>query len=310
MARTAVQIGTTPTTGIAQDSNDTQAADEPANTEQAIREREIDATEYSSADRPDDVEGYQVHFFYALPSDARDDLLDVNGVISLSALAMNSWLLGKTGHQLRYDTYRGTLDISYLPLEQDAETISDLGTDILVFLEHEVKTRGFDPTHKIFVVYYDGLFVTPEGYCGLASYPPEGTGQTAVLLLRGYNPSTDNVCPRQFTKSADYTGYFEMTILHEVLHLLGMVPSCAPNNRDGHVDDNPQDLMYSEYDGSYSPLYMILDFHSDDYYGHGNAGCPDLAHSVFLDPLPVNSELPPAWDVSSRYIPPSPLEQE
>jgi hypothetical protein len=266
--------------------------------------------EFSLVDRPDDVDGYQVHFIYALPSDGRDDLLDVNGVISLSASAMNTWLVGKIGHGLRYDTYEGNLDISFLPLDQDAETIGDLGTNILVFLEHEVKSRGFDPSHKIFVVYYDGLFVTAEGYCGLAAYPPDGAGQTAVLLLRGYNPTTDTVCPRQFTKSADYTGFFEMTILHEVLHLLGMVPSCAPNDLDGHVSDNPQDLMYSEYDGSYSPLYMVLDYHNDDYYGHGNPTCPDLARSSFLEPLPSGAEPPPGWSVSSSYLPPNPLENQ
>lgn len=276
---------------------------------QSLPERETQAS-FFVADQPDDVEGYQIHFFYALPNDGRDDLLDVNGVIALSAAAMNNWLQRKTDHFLRYDTYQGALDISYLPLNVDAQTISDLGTDILVYLEHEIKFRGFDSKHKIFLVYYDGFFVTPEGYCGLASYPPDGAGQTAVLLLRGYNPTYDLVCPRQFTKSADYTGYFEMTILHEVLHLLGMVPACAPNNNDGHVSDSPQDLMYGEYDGSYSPLYMTLDLHNDDYFGHGNAGCPDLARSAFLDPLPVDAEPPPGWDVSSRYLPPDPLEQD
>ena len=273
---------------------------------QSLPERNTEKP-FSLADRPDDVDGYQLHFIYAVPKDGRDDLLDVNGTIALSAEAMDNWLEGKTGHRLRYDTFQGQLDISFLPLDADSQTINDLDTDILAYIEHKIKTLGFDSSHKLFVVYYDGFFTTQEGYCGLAAYPPEGAGQTAVLVLRGYNPTYDTVCPRQFTKSADFTGYFELTILHEVLHLLGMVPDCAPHDADGHVNDSAQDLMYYEYDGSYSPLYTYLDYHNDDYYNTGKLDCPDLARSAFLDPLPEHAELPPGWDVSRANIPPDPL---
>lgn len=270
-------------------------------------QRETDAA-YSLVDRPDDVDGYQIHFIYAVPRDGRDDLLDVNGTIALSAAAMNSWLESKTGHRLRLDTYEGELDISFLPLDADEKTINDLDTRILAYVEHEIKARGFAGDHKLFVVYYDGFFTNSEGYCGLGSYPPQGVGQTAMLLLRGYNPTFDYVCPRQFTKSEDFTGYFEMTILHEVLHLMGMVPECAPHNDEGHVTDSQQDLMYFQYDGSYSPLYTYLDYHNDDYFNHGNPDCADLARSAFLDPLPENAEAPPGWERSSHYFPPNPLD--
>lgn len=263
--------------------------------------------EYSTTDRPDEVNGYQIHFIYALPSDGKDDQLDVSGRIALSAAAMNGWLHGKTGSRLRYDTYQGEVDISFMLLDATAEQISDLGTDILSLMEYEIKTSGFNSDHKLYVVYYDGFFVSSEGYCGLASYPPDGAGITAVLLLRGYNPKLDLTCPRQFTQSEDFTGYFEMTILHELLHLMGMVPECAPNFADGHVRDSSQDLMYYQYDGSYSPLYTYLDLHNNDYFGHANLDCPDLARSIYLDPLPVNAELPPGWDVSSTYLPMDPL---
>jgi hypothetical protein len=266
--------------------------------------------QYSTIDRPDDNDGYQIHFIYALPRDGVDDFLDVNGEIALSAAAMSYWLEGRTEHRLRYDTYQGDLDISFLMLDVTADRVSELGTNILALIEREIKTRGFNSDHKLYVVHYDGFFVTPEGYCGLASYPPDGAGVSAVLLLRGFNPSLQLACPRQFTKSEDFTGYFEMTILHELLHLMGMVPDCAPNYTDGHVSDSSQDLLYYQYDGSYSPLYTYLDLRNNDYYDHGNPDCPDLAHSVFLDPLPANAELPPAWDVSVSNLPPDPLATE
>jgi hypothetical protein len=263
--------------------------------------------QYTTADQPDDVDGYQIHFIYAIPSDGKDDHLDVNGKIALSAAAMNYWLESKTRHRLRYDTYNGELDISFMQLDATSEQIYALDTDILSLMEFEVKSRGFSSDHKLYVVHYDGFFVTQEGFCGLASYPPEGAGITAVLLLRGYNPKLDLTCPRQFTQSEDFTGYFEMTILHELLHLMGMVPSCSPHYADGHVSDSWQDLLYYQYDGSYSPLYTYLDLRNDDYYNHGDPECPDLARSIFLDPLPPNAELPPGWDISTTYMPADPL---
>jgi hypothetical protein len=262
---------------------------------------------YSTSDRPDDTDGYQIHFVYALPSDGWDDFLDLNGAIELSANAMNAWLEGKTGHRLRYDTLGGALDITYLRLPYSADEISGLGTEISELMEHWLKQHGLRSDHKLYVVHYDGFFVSPEGYCGLAPSPPRGLGQTAVLLLRAYNPTYDYNCPRSFTKSEDYTGFFEMTILHEVLHMLGMVPSCAPNHEESHVTDSPQDLMYYQYDGSYSPVYTYLDFRNNDYYAHGNPNCLDLARSIFLEPLPEDAELPPRWSTSVGNIPPDPL---
>lgn len=262
---------------------------------------------YAVHDRPDDVEGYQVHFIYALPSDGADAFLDVNGGIELSAQAMNHWLLSQTGYQLRYDTYQGQLDITFMQLPYTAAQISETHSGVNDLVEHWIKINGLAQEHKLYVVYYDGLLVTPEGFCGLAAFPPKGIGQTAVLLLRGYNPTYDLTCPRNFTKSVDFTGFFEITILHEVLHLLGLAADCAPHAEGGHVNDSAQDLMYFQYDGSYSPLFTMLDYGNDDYYNHGRSDCPDLARSVFLEPLPAQAEPPPRWMDSIRNTPPNPI---
>lgn len=66
---------------------------------------------------------------------------------------------------------------------------------------------------------------------------------------------------------------------HEIAHLLGAVPSCAPNRVDGgHVDDSNRDLLYSgrenrDWDN------LVLDVGRDDYFGHGRSDCPDIADS-------------------------------
>jgi hypothetical protein len=266
---------------------------------------------YSTSDRPDEVSGYQVHFVYALPSDGTDDFLDINGRIELSANAMNDWLANATGgSRLRYDTYDGNLDISFMQLDYTADEVSRLGLGVLALMDYEIKVRGFDTSRKLYVVYYDGQFVSQEGYCGLANYPPDGAGVTAVLLLRAYIPRFDQPCPRQFTNSPDFTGFYEMTILHEVMHLMGIAPACGTNVSAGHVTDSQQDLMYGEYDGSYSPLYTVLDHDNDDYYLHGIPGCLDFSKSVFLEPLPQDAELPPGWEISSEQVGPNPLETE
>lgn len=263
---------------------------------------------YATSDRPDEVSGYQVHFIYAIPQDGKDDLLDVNGVIELSANALNAWLEAQSGRRLRLDTYEGRLDVTFVQLPYLAAEISGTHLAVSDLIENWLKTQtGVQPT-KLYVVFYDGVFATPEGFCGLAPLPPGGLGQTAFLLLRGYNPTVDVSCPRSFTRSADYTGFFETAILHEVLHLLGLVAECAPHVDGGHVTDNAQDLMYFRYDGSFSPLYMTLDYHQDDYFNHGLPNCPDLARSIFLEPLPAHAELPPRWGDSIRNVPPNPLE--
>ncbi len=262
---------------------------------------------YATQDRPDDVDGYQVHFVYALPSDGEDSFLDISGDIELSATAMNNWLYTKTNQRLRYDTADGRRDITFLRLPYSAAEISEVYQEINSLLEHWLKVTGLAQDNKLYIVHYDGFVVSSEGYCGLAPLPPGGIGQTAVLLLRGYNPTLDLTCPRNFTRSADYTGFFEATILHELLHLLGIVAECAPNYNAGHVSDNPQDLMYHQYDGTYSPLFMHLDINNDDYYNHGRPNCPDLARSIFLEPLPEDAQLPPRWDESIENIPPDPI---
>ena len=78
----------------------------------------------------------------------------------------------------------------------------------------------------------------------------------------------------------------DTTMLHEVFHALGAVSPCGPNYLGqssnlpkGHVDDDPNDLMY----GCDELGVMIeLDKDREDYFGHGVANCSDLADSPFL----------------------------
>ena len=69
---------------------------------------------------------------------------------------------------------------------------------------------------------------------------------------------------------------------HELTHLLGAVPFCAPNaDGTGHVSDDNRDVLYSgpearDWDN------LMLDPGNDDYYNHGQDGCTDIADSPLL----------------------------
>ena len=62
----------------------------------------------STTDRPDDLQGPQVHVIYAVPSDQPDRSFDVDGTIDGSIAAIQSWLRGQTGGQgLKIDASNG-----------------------------------------------------------------------------------------------------------------------------------------------------------------------------------------------------------
>jgi hypothetical protein len=70
-------------------------------------------------------------------------------------------------------------------------------------------------------------------------------------------------------------------MLHDTIHALGVVPTCAPHHTlNGHVSDSPSDLMYSGDAPWTFPLR--LDIGHDDYFRHGHANCLDLADSPYL----------------------------
>lgn len=256
---------------------------------------------YSTIDRPDDQAGYQVHFVYVLPSDGVDRFMDLSGQIELSANAANHWLARRSeGLQLRYDTFEGALDISFLRLPYSAEQLNALGKYIVEGLEHSVRQLGFDTSRKIYVFYYDGLYVLgPENLaCGQATFPPQGRGVSALIFLRGYSPKHDALTCPALSRTPDYADWLELVLLHEVFHVLGAAAECGPNAEAGHVSDSESDLMSNFYN-RVGPSHVQLDWNRDDYFGHALEDCPDLAKSVFMEPLPEGAEEPPGWARSS-----------
>lgn len=235
---------------------------------------------------------------YVMPSDIADIGLDTTGAIARSVAAMHKWFASQTGGpKFRFDTYQGSLDITFLRLPfTDAEVRAN-GNRANDQMRAQMILEGFDKPNKLYVVYYGGSM--DGNFCGLGSYPP---GAIAVLYLTGGQlQRTDGIpcfsTPLTFSESV--SDYWEYALAHEIIHTLGFIPSCAPNVDNGHTKDSPNDLMHP------SPLYTgapQLDVGHDDYYMHSNGGCPDLADSVFLDPSVPGGVLPVDWAITTPSL--------
>jgi hypothetical protein len=232
----------------------------------------------TTADQPDDVPGPQVHALYVLPSDGADRALDTNGVLLTSFGALNSWLAKQTATRgLRVDTCGGRADITFVRLGRTDADIRSAGLYVRNEIERELHAAGFNARNKIYAAYYDG---SSSYACGGGAWPPRLIGNVAALYLRGEPPGASPCSSNAFATSAGSPGYIEFAMLHEILHTLGLVAVCAPNHtREGHVADDPRDLMYA---GERPWRPSILDKGRDDYFGHANAECADLKRSEFL----------------------------
>jgi List-Bact-rpt repeat protein len=221
-----------------------------------------------TADRPDDIGGPQVHILYVVPSDAPDRELDTNGTIERSVTSWDEWLKGQTGGRgLRVDTFGGQPDISFVRLTQ---TNAAVAADVNLFYS-ELRATPFNLASKRYAVYYDGAW----SLCGA------GGGLYPVMFLQGTDSRTGLGCPAALGLAPP--GWADFAMLHEIVHSLGYVPSCAPHTAlAGHVNDSDVDLMWGNSPwGDLSR--MQLDVGHDDYYLARIPGCPDLSGSRFFE---------------------------
>jgi len=107
----------------------------------------------------------------------------------------------------------------------------------------------------------------------------EGSQAGFAIVWMGSCGVVPSVGSRTFGEGATFV------IAHELVHALGAVPPCAPHyGRNGHVIDDPRDLLY---DGASRAPYgtIELDPGHDDYYHTNKPDCPDIANHPRLDEL-------------------------
>jgi hypothetical protein len=242
------------------------------------------------ADRPDDFSGAQVHLVYAIPSDGTDRGLDTNGVIAGSWASAQTWLAAQTGgRRLRIDGSGGSPDISFVRLPETDSQIAGHGVYLRDELERLLTMAGFNAPLKLYEVVYDG---SNSRACGDAAWPPVLPGHVVAVYPHGAPPGYAPCDTNRFATADEPAGYIEMDELHEVMHGIGFVPTCAPHHtRQGHASDFPTDLMYAG-DQPWDTAHMQLDVGHDDYYQAHIPGCMDLSDSALLQ---GGHQLPPGW---------------
>ena len=115
----------------------------------------------ATEDRPDEVAGEQVHLVYAIPTDAPDEQLDVNGELNASIARMQAWLAGQTGGpKLRLDTYQGQPDITFVRTSLEPDLDENLN------VRQYVERLGFTNPKKLYLMYfgtYEDAFACGKG---------------------------------------------------------------------------------------------------------------------------------------------------
>jgi hypothetical protein len=237
----------------------------------------------ATADRPDEVRGPQLHVVYAVPSDGADRALDTSGAIESSVAAFQRWLAAETGGAtLRQDTFEGSLDVTFVRLTRTDAEIAARGAFVRDELEQLLRATGQIAPNKLYAVYYDG---SSTFSCGGGAWPPALNGVVGAMYLHGHPPGAPGCDTNQLAAPGALPGYLDYAMLHELLHTLGAVPTCAPHHHlAGHVSDRPDDIMWAGSGAWQIPGH--LDPGHDDYYGHGRTDCFDLARSEFLTSNP------------------------
>jgi hypothetical protein len=252
----------------------------------------------SAIDRADDSPGPQIHFVYAVPSDAPDRSFDTTLGLAYSVMSFQSWIAQKSGYRLRVDTYRGAADVTFLKLDKTDQQIAAAGPFVRDTIERFMRNTGQLAADKIYAVYYDG---TSTYACGGASWPPVLIGQLAAMYMRGL-PQSSSPCSSSVFVTApnEFPRYWEFGMLHDLLHTLGIVSREAPHHvasRPGHVGE-PRDLMYAGDAPWQLGAATTVDVDEDDYFGSAlPAGVANLAGSPYVE------RVSPAFKVFAELAP-------
>ncbi|HSC90951.1 MAG TPA: hypothetical protein VLB86_04780 [Gaiellaceae bacterium] len=241
-------------------------------------------------DMPDEISGPQVHFLYIVPADGADAQLDTNGQMEQSIARIEHWLVTQTQDQgLRIDTSGGAPDITFVRLPHSDAQATASNPSPNVVIGADLVAMGFNDPAKVYAAFYDG-----HGFsaCGGATSPALPKLGAMYLQAQPTNQSSPCRTPLSFGTGLGRPGFFEIALLHEILHAIGFTPPCAPHRSadiwGDHVNDSRTDLMFgpdATIVGGWDWAHAVLDVNRDDYYRAHVPGCPDLSNSPYLAPL-------------------------
>ena len=227
--------------------------------------------------KPDIAAGQELHVIYAHPSDAPDRIGTMANAIATDMATADAWWRRQDSTRtIRFDLFGfpncsglGRLDLADVTLPNASSFYSPLESRFQRLTSQLIGAPfNYSSRNKRYLVYFDG----PADQTNVC-----GQGGTAGGL--GYAILFVQTC-RQTVGDG---GAAAITAVHEFIHSLGAVApgaphECAPPN-DGHVCDNPLDILYWLNSGQQLDN-EFLDVGHDDYYGTGNNR--DIRPSGFL----------------------------
>ncbi|MBG77128.1 MAG: hypothetical protein CFH22_01462 [Alphaproteobacteria bacterium MarineAlpha5_Bin12] len=234
-----------------------------------------------------------IHAIYFLPCDGEDREFDVNGSINSSIKSINVWFLNKTKNQIiNFDkSVDDTTDVTFIRVNKtlkwfikfntNENSNKDTGSKIeKIILSNQNLFNNFE--NKKFIIFFEGRekrISLLNKACGRSRH----NGKIAIFYTNGINKKIKSCTKDNLNNSITRTfGESEQTILHEILHTLGVPFECGKNTnfeKTMHVLDNKDDIM-NNVSGS-----LYLDYNNDDYYKHNITNCPDLFNSKFLETI-------------------------
>ena len=214
----------------------------------------------------------------------------------------NEWLFTKGGKRLRFDTYRGELDVTFVRLDETEGQLwmepSDKNSKCgqspcptLDTLRSLLKGKGFDAPNKAYLIYFGGATIPSSRpfwqSCGYSGHDHFAIMQVGLIDLMSGQPSCFEATKTSVPESKNTSG---LATFHEIFHILGAV-GASPNSdgKYGHIKNDPTDLMGG------SNGIVRLDPGNDDYWRHGNIGVVDLFQSAFMEPREPNAVMPEGW---------------
>ncbi len=225
----------------------------------------------STIDRPDDISGFQIHVVYVVPDGSSDLQFDTSGQIDSWVKEGNSWLNSKVNRNLRFDTFQGATDVTFLKSQFRVNELCYENCKALSKLESEF--RGQNPTYDssktlLFMV----ADVLDRDSCGWAQQ------SSNLALAQGFGDSR-NGCNLSSSKAKTGLSGPAKTIIHELFHTFGL----------GHVCIDASDLMLGEPecridDNTYGEVPITFDLKRNQYLGS------DIGFGVDILKMPIWSD--------------------
>jgi hypothetical protein len=212
-----------------------------------------------------------IRVVYALPSDTTQDPTVIPAIRQEFAL-VQQWFESQTGGKhlrLAGDQQLTSVEIRHLTVSA-AELRSR--PDAAALVDEELRPKTTSTTSRAadeILLSFVPVTFAEQIRCGTASQ----TGYAIVWIGScGVTPSDRSI---RFGDGAT------ATIAHELVHALGAVDTCAPHyGRNGHVTDDPRDLMYDGPD-QVDPAQLVLDPGHDDYFTTGRVDCDIAPHPAW-----------------------------